>query len=91
VVDQKKAAGSQPEGIVNALRALQGKLSQPSSSDASESQAAKVARTHELMMRVKAIAPPDASELDKQYLMLYLDEEGLTEVEALNKLRARRA
>lgn len=89
VVEQKKAAGSQQGGIVNALRALRGKLSQPTPSDAAETETAKVARIHELSMRVAALAPPDASDLDKQYLMLYLDEEGLTEVEALNKLRAR--
>ena len=68
-----------------------GKLSQPGPSDASESEAARVAHTHDLVARVAAIAPPDASDLDKQYLMLYLDEEGLTEAESLNKLQARRA
>lgn len=66
-----------------------GKLSQPGPSNISESEAANVAHTHELVARVAAIAPPDASDLEKQYLMLYLDEEGLTEAEALNKLWAR--
>lgn len=90
VVEQKKAAGSRPGGIVNALRVLRSKLSQPAPSDAFEREAAGT-RAYELLARVEAIAPPDASDLDKQYLMLYLDEEGLTEAEALNKLRARHA
>jgi hypothetical protein len=89
VVERKRAAGSQPGGIVNALRALRGKLAQPAPGDVSGQEATALDRTRELRARVEAIASPDASDLDKQYLMLYLDEEGLTEAAALNKLRAR--
>jgi hypothetical protein len=88
LVEQKKAAGSRLGGIVNALRVLRGKLSQPVQSDSADREAAALARMQQIRARVEAIAPPDASELDKQYLMLYLDEEGLTEAEALNKLHA---
>ena len=89
LVEQKKAAGSQPGGIVNALRALRGKLSQPVQSDSLDREAAARARVEHLRARVEAIAPSGASEIDKQYLMLYLDEEALTEAEALTRLRAR--
>jgi hypothetical protein len=75
---------------VNALRALQGKLSQPVQSDSVDREAAALAHTQQIRARVEAIAPPDASELDKQYLMLYLDDEALTEAEALNRLRTHR-
>jgi hypothetical protein len=90
VVEQKKALGSQPGGIVNALRALRSKLEQPEQREAIDRDAAALARTEQIKARVEVIAPPDASDLDRQYLMLYLDEEGLTEAEALNKLCVRR-
>ncbi|MEN9934102.1 MAG: hypothetical protein RLZZ387_681 [Chloroflexota bacterium] len=89
LVARKRRSGSRSGGIVNALRALQTQLqllppkeheAQQEHSDTSEAA---------LERRAQRIAPPDTTELEMQYLLLYL-EEGASDNEALERLQAQR-
>jgi hypothetical protein len=92
LVEQKRRAGSQDGGIVIALRALRKRLERDVINMAQPSQDTHCDRNAEveaIKAQAQAIAPPDADELDIQWLMVYL-EEGASNDESLQMLAERR-
>ena len=92
LVEQKRRAGSQDGGIVIALRALRKRLERDAISRAQPHQDThrdRDAEVEAIKAQAQAIAPPDADELDIQWLMVYL-EEGASNDEALQMLDERR-
>jgi hypothetical protein len=92
LVEQKRRAGSQDGGIVIALRALRKRLERDVLSKAQphpDTSRNRIAEVEAIKAQAQAIAPPDADELDIQWLMIYL-EEGASNDEALQMLAERR-
>jgi hypothetical protein len=90
-VARKQRAGSRSGGIVNALRLLRSQLqAAPAYKNAEVStEDDYYTQLAALEQRVQQIAPSDLNDLERQYLLLYL-EEGATDAEALKRLRAQR-
>jgi hypothetical protein len=87
---KKRSAGTREGGIVNALRVLDKQLAAAPLAHSSEDSDTTTLGQKSLEARAAAIAPPEISYLDWQYLLLYL-EDGATDDEALQKLRERQA
>jgi hypothetical protein len=93
LVAQKRRAGAQDGGIVIALRALRERLQREAVAivaPGEDAHTATIARVAEIKARAIEIAPPDADDLDLQWLMVYL-EEGASDEEALHTLAERHA
>jgi len=93
LVAQKRRAGAQDGGIVIALRALRERLQREAVAIVAPGEDAHtntIARVAEIKARAIEIAPPDADDLDLQWLMVYL-EEGASDDQALHMLAERHA
>ncbi|MEN9937237.1 MAG: hypothetical protein RLZZ387_3816 [Chloroflexota bacterium] len=89
LVARKRRSGSRSGGIVNALRALQTQLPLSPAQEHEAQQEHSDRSEAALERRARGIAPSDITELEMQYLLLYL-EEGASDDEALQRLQAQR-